>query len=223
MPATSASRSVKKQAPCASRARIAVVGGLAGRDSRGRRRRAEHGASSRKYSATRPRAAPERTRRRPRRPRRRRTAGRARRRVGADAARQHVALPHLGRQRQALERDQRLAQAVDPGARRRVAVDALPARQEARERALVGGLDLLAQRGERGAPQPAQHLGVAPLARVPPGAARRGRARRRARAPREHGRQVQAVARRAARAPRTGRACARSGGRAAPSRPARRR
>ena len=45
-----------------------------------------------------------------------------------------------------------------------MAVDALPARHEARERALVGGLDLLAQRGERGAPQPPQHLGVAPLA-----------------------------------------------------------
>ena len=87
-----------------------------------------------------------------------------RRRVGADAARQHVALPHLGGQREPLQADQRLAQPVGPGARGRVAVDALPVRQEARERALVGRLDLLAQRGERGAPQPPQHLGVAPLA-----------------------------------------------------------
>ena len=35
---------------------------------------------------------------------------------------------------------------------------------EARERALVGRLDLGPQRGERRAPQPPQHLGVAPLA-----------------------------------------------------------
>ena len=45
-----------------------------------------------------------------------------------------------------------------------MAVDALPARHEARQRALVGRLDLLAQRGQRGAPQAPQHLGVAPLA-----------------------------------------------------------
>ena len=43
-------------------------------------------------------------------------------------------------------------------------VDALPGRQEAGEAPLVGGLDLLAQRGERGAPQPPQNLDVAPLA-----------------------------------------------------------
>ena len=51
-----------------------------------------------------------------------------------------------------------------PGARRRMAVDALPAGQERGERALVGRLDLLAQRGQRGAAQAAQDLGVAPLA-----------------------------------------------------------
>ena len=51
-----------------------------------------------------------------------------------------------------------------------MAVDALPGRQERGERALVGGLDLLAQRGERRAAQAAQDLGVAPLALAsPPG------------------------------------------------------
>ena len=44
-----------------------------------------------------------------------------------------------------------------------MAVDALPGRQEGRQRALVGGLDLLAQRGERRPPQAPQHLGVTPL------------------------------------------------------------
>ncbi len=43
-------------------------------------------------------------------------------------------------------------------------VDALPGREEAREAPLIGGLDLLAQSGERGAPQPPQNLDVAPLA-----------------------------------------------------------
>src|SRR6185369_2168605 len=75
-----------------------------------------------------------------------------------------VALPDVDRQRDALERDEHVAQPVDPGARCGVAVDALPARHEAGERTLVGRLDLLAQRGERGAPQPPQHLGIAPLA-----------------------------------------------------------
>ena len=86
------------------------------------------------------------------------------RRVGADAARQHVALPRLDRQRQALERHERLAQAVDARAGGGMAVDALPGREEAGERALVGRLDLLAQGGERRAAQAPQHLGVAPLA-----------------------------------------------------------
>ena len=92
------------------------------------------------------------------------------RRIGADAAGQHVALPHLGGQRESLERDEDLTQAVDARAGGRVAVDALPAGQEAGERALVGGLDLLAQDGERGAPQAPEHLGVAPLAFAAPGA-----------------------------------------------------
>ena len=37
-------------------------------------------------------------------------------------------------------------------------------RQEAAERRLLGRLDLAPQRGERRAAQPAQHVGVAPLA-----------------------------------------------------------
>ena len=86
------------------------------------------------------------------------------RRVGADAARQHVALPDLRGQGDPLERDERLAQPVDPGSGGGVAVDALPARQERRQRARVDGLDLLAQHGERSAPDAAQHVGVAPLA-----------------------------------------------------------
>ena len=86
------------------------------------------------------------------------------RRVRARAARQHVLLPHVDGEREPLQRDEHVAQAVDPGAGRRVAVDPLPGGHEARERALVGGLDLLAQGGQRGAPQPPQHLGVAPLA-----------------------------------------------------------
>ena len=43
----------------------------------------------------------------------------------------------------------------------------MPARQEAAERRLLGGLDLLAQRGERRAAQTAQDVGVAPLALGP--------------------------------------------------------
>src|SRR5205823_13241678 len=73
--------------------------------------------------------------------------------VGTDAARQHVALPGLDRERQALERDKDLTQAVDAGALRGVAVDALPRSGEAREDPLAGGLDLLAQDGERRAAQ----------------------------------------------------------------------
>ena len=43
-------------------------------------------------------------------------------------------------------------------------VDSVPTRDEPSERLLLDGLDLPAQRGERGAPQPAQHIGIAPLA-----------------------------------------------------------
>ena len=86
------------------------------------------------------------------------------RRVGAEPARQHVALPDLRGQRDALQRHQRLAQAVGAGAGGAVGVDVLPARQEAGEAVAVGGLDLAAQVGEAGAAHPAQDVGVAPLA-----------------------------------------------------------
>ena len=91
-------------------------------------------------------------------------------RVAPDAPREHVALPHLGCERKALKRHQLLAQTIDAGPARGRRVHALPCRQQSRERALLGGLDLLAQRGERGAPQPAQHVGVAPLALAAAGA-----------------------------------------------------
>ena len=83
--------------------------------------------------------------------------------VGAEPPRQHVGLPHFRRQRDALQRHQRLAQAVGAGARFAERVDVLPARQEAGELGPVGRLDLFAQAGERGAPHPAEHVGVAPL------------------------------------------------------------
>ena len=40
----------------------------------------------------------------------------------------------------------------------------MPGRQEPPQRSLLGRLDLLAQSGERGAPQASQDVGVAPLA-----------------------------------------------------------
>src|SRR5207247_739810 len=48
---------------------------------------------------------------------------------------------------------------------RGAAVDAVAVGQEATERGLLRGLDLLPQRGERRATQPAQDVGLAPLAR----------------------------------------------------------
>src|SRR6202020_1355678 len=80
-----------------------------------------------------------------------------RRRIGAEAAWEYVALPHLDGQREALQRHERLAQAVNAGAGARVAVDALPRRQEGRQRALVGRLDFLTQRRERRTTQAAQY------------------------------------------------------------------
>src|SRR5258708_39974300 len=58
---------------------------------------------------------------------------------------------------------------MDAGARAGVAIDALPGRQEAGEPALVGGLDLLAKRRQRGAAQAAKHLDVAPVTLGPAG------------------------------------------------------
>ena len=78
--------------------------------------------------------------------------------VAGHAARQDLGLPERDRQRAA------------PGAARAPraacarAVDAVPAGQEAAERRLLGGLDLAAQARERRAPEPPQHVRVAPLA-----------------------------------------------------------
>jgi hypothetical protein len=77
--------------------------------------------------------------------------------VTGHAARQDVALPEGDRQRETLERDERLAQ-------RRTPVETLPRGEEAAERALVDGLDLLAKAGEARAAQPAEDVRVAPLA-----------------------------------------------------------
>ena len=104
-------------------------------------------------------------------------------RPAAEPARQDVALPGLGGERDALERHEHLAQAVEPGAAGRRGVDALPRGQEAGELLLLDGLDLLAQRGERrraagGAGRP----GRTTRARARRAAARRGPGRRRARA-----------------------------------------
>ena len=87
-----------------------------------------------------------------------------RRRVGADPARQHVALPGVGGQRKPLQRHQRLAQPVDPGAGCGVAIDVLPCRQEPGQRTVVDRLDLLAEHRQRRPAQPPQHLGITPLA-----------------------------------------------------------
>ena len=83
--------------------------------------------------------------------------------VAGDTPRQHLRLPEGHRQRQSLERHERLAQRRAPVDRR-----ASAGRKRA-ERRLLGRLDLLAQGGERRAPQPAQDVGVAPLALGPAG------------------------------------------------------
>ena len=77
--------------------------------------------------------------------------------VAGDAARQHLGLPERDRQREPLQRHERLAQG-------RAAADPVPGGQEAAEGRLLGRLDLAAQRGERGAPEAAEDVGVAPLA-----------------------------------------------------------
>src|SRR5204862_341365 len=62
-----------------------------------------------------------------------------------------------------LQGDERLA-------KRRAAVDAVPAREEATERSLLHGLDLPAQGRERRTPEPPQDVGIAPLALAAAGA-----------------------------------------------------
>src|SRR6185295_7810560 len=82
--------------------------------------------------------------------------------------RQDVALPDLRRQRDPLQRQQRVAEAVGAGTGGAVGIDVLPARQEAGEAVAGGGLDFPPQVGEARAPDPAQDLGVAPLALAAP-------------------------------------------------------
>ena len=77
--------------------------------------------------------------------------------VVGNASRQNLALPQGNRQRERLQRDERLPQARAP-------VDPLPAGQELRERSPLGRLDLLAQGCERGAAQSPQDVRIAPLA-----------------------------------------------------------
>jgi hypothetical protein len=84
--------------------------------------------------------------------------------VGAEAARKHVALPYLWSERDPLERHERLAKPVRPRASGAVSVDVLPACEEPRQLALVGGLDLVPQVSEARAPHATKRLGVAPLA-----------------------------------------------------------
>ena len=80
--------------------------------------------------------------------------------VRGHAPGQDVALPQPHRQRQGLQRHERLAE-------RRPAVDPVPARQEPAQRRLLGRLDLLPQSRERRPPQPPEHVGIAPLALGP--------------------------------------------------------
>ena len=90
--------------------------------------------------------------------------------VARDAARQHLGLPERDRQRERLQRDERLAQ-------RRAAVDPVPARQEAAERRLLDRLDLAcaAPRATRAAAGAARR-GRTTRARCRRAGARRGRA-----------------------------------------------
>ena len=82
--------------------------------------------------------------------------------VARDAPRQDLGFPQCDRQRERLQRHERFAQ-------RRPPVDAVPGRQEPRERLLLDGLDLAPKRGERRAAQATQYIGVAPLALGPAG------------------------------------------------------
>ncbi len=153
-------------------------------------------ASSRKYNATRPEPrpiapAPTHTTS----PLAHKTVH-PRLRVRADPPRQHVALPDLRGQRQPLQRHEHLAQAVDSRARAGVAIDALPRGQKGRQGLRIGRLDLFAQSGQRGPPEAAQDLHIAPLAIGASGAELAAeRARRRAPDSRSTALRVDAVAR----------------------------
>jgi hypothetical protein len=76
---------------------------------------------------------------------------------------QDLALPHLGSERKALEREEHLPQPLDPAAAADPA-HRVPVEREARQRGLLDRLDLAAQARDRGAADTAQHLDVTPLA-----------------------------------------------------------
>src|SRR5262249_39525353 len=84
--------------------------------------------------------------------------------VRAEPPRPHVALPALRGPSDPLQRGQRLAQPVGPGAGGTMGIDVLPARQEPGQLALIDRLRLVAKDREACAADPAQDLGVAPLA-----------------------------------------------------------
>src|SRR5581483_3056983 len=73
-----------------------------------------------------------------------------------NAPREDVRLPQRDRQRQRLQRDERLPQA-------RAAVDSVPRRKEAGVGRLLDRLDLLSERRERRTPQPPEDVWIAPL------------------------------------------------------------
>src|SRR5262249_3773426 len=69
---------------------------------------------------------------------------------------ENVALPQRDGERKRLKGDERLA-------KRLPAPDPVPRREEAAEGSLLGGLDLSTEHRERCAPDPPQHVGIAPL------------------------------------------------------------
>ena len=84
--------------------------------------------------------------------------------VGAEAPRQHVPLPDLRAQGDALKRHERLPQTVGARTRWAVGVHVLPARKEASQLARLDRLGLGSKVREACAPEAAQHVGVAPFA-----------------------------------------------------------
>ena len=76
------------------------------------------------------------------------------------ASREDIRLPKRDWKRESLQRNQRFPE-------RSATPHPVPARQEASERRLLRGLDLLPQRSERGTAQPPQDVGVTPFALGP--------------------------------------------------------
>ena len=80
--------------------------------------------------------------------------------VVEDPRRQDVGLDRRGDERCPREQAERFDDGVDAPSLARYAV---PGREEPRQRGRLDRLDLAAQGGQRAAPEPAQHLDVAPL------------------------------------------------------------